>query len=84
MATNTPWYDSAWDTVSGAFDKFIDFESFKYETDLMEDRRRSEATVARQTAPVAAPTYGDKPISMNVVAGGILLLAGALYIYKKA
>jgi len=80
--TGSNLFGDMWDASKGVFKDYIDFESFKFEKTLANDRWKWQAENAKQTAPVAANYQSPiRPLVPWIL--GAVAIGGAVYFFKK-
>lgn len=85
VSSSTPgpysWLDGAWNTLSGAWDKWLDQERWETERRLSFAEQQAQVDYARATAPQASAA---SPLSTTtvVVIAGVALAAGYLVLRK--
>lgn len=79
--TETGFFGDLWDTARGVFKDYIDFESFKFEKKLTEDRWAWEASNNQKQAPVAS-NYASPGSSMMPWVIGAVAVGAAVLLFK--
>ena len=65
--------DTLWDDARGVFTDLLDFEKWKFQSQLAADREAAERRVRQQQAPVAT---GSGLMGFGAGSGQLLLIAG--------
>lgn len=85
MGTTTTagsWLGDLWDAATGTFDKWIDYDSMKFDQRMAEDRYRWQAQQLQDNAPSQgswSPVTTTGGMSANtILIGGAVLIGGFL------